>query len=209
MLDHLLDTPPGDRKARLFAAACCRQVWHLLDVRGRNAVEAVERYADGMASNEELASASLAAFGVYEAELGGAGAIDGPAGTAAYFLTRSAPLVGADGRLLPFDSVRKAVIQVVKTVRECRIAPGRVASLLRDTIGNPFRPVPLNPAWLTATVVSLAQQMYRSRDFSPMPILADAMQDAGCDNADILNHCRSDGLHVRGCWAVDLLMGKE
>jgi hypothetical protein len=77
-----------------------------------------------------------------------------------------------------------------------------------DLPRNPFRPVTLNPTWLTSTVLALAQQMYESRDFSPMPILADALQDVGCDNEDILNHCRQPGEHVRGCCCVDLLLGK-
>ncbi|WP_232069567.1 hypothetical protein [Gemmata massiliana] len=63
--------------------------------------------------------------------------------------------------------------------------------------------------WRTSTAVALAAQMYESRDFSAMPVLADALQDAGCDNADILNHCRGAGGHVRGCWVVDLVLGKE
>jgi hypothetical protein len=63
--------------------------------------------------------------------------------------------------------------------------------------------------WRTDTAVLLARQMYASRDFSAMPILADALQDVGCDNGGILNHCRSGGVHVRGCWVVDLILGKE
>jgi hypothetical protein len=82
------------------------------------------------------------------------------------------------------------------------------SALFRDIFGNPFRPTTLNPSWLTSTVLALAQQMYDSRDFSPMPILADALQDAGCDNEDILNHCRQPGEHTRGCFVVDLLLGK-
>ncbi|WP_246523278.1 hypothetical protein [Gemmata palustris] len=78
----------------------------------------------------------------------------------------------------------------------------------RDIFGNPFRPVVFSPSWRTSTVVALASQMYESRDFSAMPILADALQDAGCDSADILDHCRGPGPHVRGCWVVDLVLGK-
>ena len=74
---------------------------------------------------------------------------------------------------------------------------GSVARL-RDVVGNPFRPVAFDPAWRTDTAVLLARQMYESRDFSAMPILADALQDAGCDHDDILNHCRGPGPHVRG-----------
>ncbi len=79
----------------------------------------------------------------------------------------------------------------------------------RDIFGNPFRPVAFAPEWRTDTAIFLARQMYESRDFSAMPILADALQDAGCDNDDILNHCRGPGPHVRGCWVVDLVLGKE
>jgi hypothetical protein len=80
--------------------------------------------------------------------------------------------------------------------------------LLDDVFGNPFRNVRLNRKWLTSTVVTLARQMYDSRDFGAMPILADALQDAGCNSADILDHCCGPGSHVRGCWVVDLVLEK-
>jgi hypothetical protein len=83
------------------------------------------------------------------------------------------------------------------------------ANILRDVFGNPFRTVTIVPDLRTSTAVALAQQMYDSRDFSAMPILADALQDAGCDNADILDHCRGPGPHVRGCWVVDLVLDKK
>ncbi len=82
--------------------------------------------------------------------------------------------------------------------------------MLRDIFGNPFRPVALDPAWLTADVLALARGIYDERAFERMPILADALQDAGCDNSDVLNHCRGAAqVHVRGCWVVDLLLGKQ
>ncbi|VTR93107.1 Uncharacterized protein OS=uncultured bacterium PE=4 SV=1 [Gemmata massiliana] len=84
-----------------------------------------------------------------------------------------------------------------------------LSDLCRCVFGNPFRPVTGDPSWLTSTVLSLASQMYASRDFSPMPILADALQDAGCGSDDILTHCRGAGPHVRGCWVVDLILGKS
>jgi hypothetical protein len=97
--------------------------------------------------------------------------------------------------------------------RVCGQAPGpkpyRLA-VLRDIFGNPFCPVSFSPLWRTDAAVALAKGMYESRDFSAMPILADALQDAGCDSDDILNHCRDEkATHVRGCWVVDLLLGKE
>ena len=84
----------------------------------------------------------------------------------------------------------------------------RASHLARDIFGNPFRPAALDPSWLTSTVVTLARGIYEERAFDRMPILADALQDAGCDNEDVLNHCRGPGPHVRGCWVVDLVLGK-
>jgi hypothetical protein len=83
------------------------------------------------------------------------------------------------------------------------------ADLVRDLFGNPYQPVKIDTSWRTDTALSLARTMYENRDFSAMPILADALQDAGCDSEDILNHCRdSNATHVRGCWVVDLVLGK-
>jgi hypothetical protein len=85
------------------------------------------------------------------------------------------------------------------------------ARILRCILGNPFHPVVADPAWRTwndSTIPRLAQAVYDDRTFAALPILADALEEAGCDNADILAHCRSGGEHVRGCWVVDLLLGK-
>jgi hypothetical protein len=82
------------------------------------------------------------------------------------------------------------------------------AHAVRCVLGNPFRPVVFDPSWQTSTAVALARQMYDSRDFSGMPILADALQDAGCEDAAVLAHCRGPGPHVRGCWVVDLVLGR-
>jgi hypothetical protein len=85
--------------------------------------------------------------------------------------------------------------------------------LLHDLFGPlPFRPVSLDPAWLTwhdGLLVSMAQQMYESDDFTALPVLADALEEAGCHDQDILGHCRSGGEHVRGCWVIDRLTGRE
>jgi hypothetical protein len=83
------------------------------------------------------------------------------------------------------------------------------ADRLRELVGNPLRLATITSAWLTANVVSIAQAIYAERAFERMPILADALEDAGCTNADILEHCRGGGEHVRGCWVVDLVLGKS
>ena len=81
--------------------------------------------------------------------------------------------------------------------------------LIRDIFGNPFRPVAFDRGWRTDDVLGLARGVYEDRAFDRLPILADALQDAGCDSEDILGHCRFDSPHVRGCWVVDLVLGKE
>ena len=88
----------------------------------------------------------------------------------------------------------------------------QLPDLLRDVFGNPFRWTLLDPSWLAwndGTVHKIAQAIYDERAFDRLPILADALEDAGCDDADILRHCREPGEHVRGCWVIDLLLGKE
>ena len=89
---------------------------------------------------------------------------------------------------------------------EREVREARALVLLREVFGNPFEPVDFAP-WRTDTAVALARQMYDGRDFGAMPILADALQDAGCDNDEVLRHCRGEGPHVRGCWVVDGVLG--
>src|SRR5262249_4150650 len=86
---------------------------------------------------------------------------------------------------------------------------GAQAALVRDIFRCAFRPVPVVPGWLTTTSVAVAESISDVRAFHRLPILADALEDAACDNADILNHCRQQGVHVRGCWVVDLVLNKE
>jgi hypothetical protein len=114
---------------------------------------------------------------------------------AAYAFTHLASAVVGNGS--------DAALQMKATARDEQLA------LLRDVFGNPFRPVAFAPEWRTDTAVALARQMYDGRDFGAIPILADALQDAGCDSDDILSHCRNPGEHVRGCWVVDFVLGKE
>ena len=82
------------------------------------------------------------------------------------------------------------------------------ANLMRDIFGNPFRPVTLDPRWLSSTVLDLARTIYDERVFERMPILGDALMDSGCDSEEIIKHCQGTGPHVRGCWVVDLILGK-
>jgi len=81
--------------------------------------------------------------------------------------------------------------------------------MVQCVFGNPFRPVSVDPRWLTSTAVTLARTIYEDRSFDRLPILADALEEAGCDDPDVLAHCRSAGPHVQGCWVVDLVLGNE
>ena len=88
----------------------------------------------------------------------------------------------------------------------------QLAAFLRCIVGNPFTPTRLDPArlvWNSGTVVKIAQAIYEERRFADIPVLADALEEVGCDNTEILDHCRGPGPHVRGCWVVDLLLAKK
>jgi len=89
------------------------------------------------------------------------------------------------------------------------IPPQRQVQILRDVFGNPFRPASIAPFSLTLKVVALAHEIYDNYAFDRLPGLAEALKEAGCDNQEILDHCRAPGPHVRGCWVVDAVLGKE
>ena len=165
-------------------------------------MEIAERYADGRPPRPNCDAAYVEAFEV-EMSMRASGG------------TRDAKLEGAIGGAAnsAAEACHPAELAEGSEAREKRLTPlasstNQSPSSVRDIFGNPFRPVTFSPTWRTDTAVALARQMYESRDFSAMPILADALQDAGCDNDDILDHCRGDGPHVRGCWVVDLVLGK-
>jgi hypothetical protein len=211
MLDRLRGKS-SDRKVRLFACACCRRVWHLLpNEPSRNAVVVAEEYADGLRSRKDLKAARDAVNATIP-EADSDDLSPAPAGPSDW------ARMAANGTVWTCNYAKDdcAADTVARDARYA-VNPGERAEarsqchLLRDILGNPFRPAPLNPAWLTwreGTIPKLAEAIYADRAFDRLPILADALQDAGCDNADILNHCRGSGPHVRGCWVVDLLLGK-
>ena len=200
------------RKLRLFGCACCRRAWGwLTSENARTAVEVAERYADQEASEDEL-------FHAYETAMTIAPHTDPGWPDADPGRDETGRLKGASE--YPGFEAHQAVLNVsgrnfaytadlaVNAGESKQVEQAAQCHMLRCIVGNPFRPVAVDPAWLTSTVLALARPMYESRDFSPMPILADALQDAGCDNDDILAHCRSAGPHVRGCWVIDLVLGK-
>jgi hypothetical protein len=192
------------RKLRLLLVACARLVWGLIPVaEAREAAKVAERYADGHATEEERDRLSefLWSFPVRLVP-----------GTDSDFF-RTTPRQNYFAYLCAQLAVHRPTTGRITTratwtgARE--LTRAHQPRLLRDIFGSPFRTVSFSPGWRTETVIALAKQMYESRDFGAMPILADALQDAGCDSEDILGHCRGPGPHVRGCWVVDLVLGKE
>jgi hypothetical protein len=190
MLQFLRGTA-SDRKLRLFAVAVARLLWDRMNVEQRAAVEVGERLADGLATGEERLHHVNKLYEVYRA----GSPADPPAHMAA---TKTV------GCWKPGADVASHAGWVVAR----QATSDRQPALLRDIFGNPFRPVTVDPSWLTLPVVSLAEEIYPGRAFDRMPILGSALQEAGCGNADVRSHCRSECPHVRGCWAIDLLLGK-
>ena len=192
------------RKGLLLACAFCRQVWNLFtDERSRRAVELSELVADGLVQSTAWRQATLACFAAATE------ATNRREITKAAAASAGLALGGTKGDP---RSVASLVLSAAKHEFNAAAfaALGQaLADLTRDVLGNPFRSVTIERAWRSADVVGLAQSIYESRAFERLPILADALEDAGCDNADILNHCRQPGEHVRGCWVVDLILQKK
>jgi hypothetical protein len=199
----------SQRRFYLAAAGWARQVEHALSGERYHALIAlVEKFADGLIDLQEMSRAHREAEDDVIARclaLGNQGlslSVTSRRLAADYAAARAA--LPNDGWIAAVNALGDAG----RVGKRADMAP-RQMSLLRDIFGNPFRLVTLDPRWLTSTVVDLAQAIYNERAFERMPILADALMDAGCDSDDIIHHCRGDGPHVRGCWVVDLLLGKE
>jgi hypothetical protein len=205
----------SDRKLRLFGVACCRRVLHLvLPESLRSGVELAERYVDGLAQHDDLDSFCAAHrpdYNVSKASQEANSAVVQVCHVATSF----------DGSYAAYFSANHSSIAAAHHLNSLKEQPDEFIGpelgeleqveqmrLARDIFGNPFRPAAVEAGWRTEAVVGLALGMYDSRDFSPMPVQADALEDAGCANADILAHCRGDGPHVRGCWVVDAVLGK-
>jgi hypothetical protein len=194
------------RRALLFVCACERRMWDAPDCE-RDKVIAAERYADGQAPAEELVAARQA-LGIESTTLESITEMD----PLTYSIFESEDLADFAAHLV----ISEHEIHTVEDeeTRQSAFDTERAVQshLLRDIFGNPFRPVAVDPVWLTwrdGTVRRLAQMIYAERRFGDLPILADALEEAGCTDAAILGHCRGGGEHVRGCWVADLLLGKE
>jgi hypothetical protein len=223
----------SDRKLRLFAVACCNRINRLLSNRdSQEAIEFVKRHVEkGVVRRKGRPAIQRAAYkahaGTYHT------GVIGPEGIERAKCLIAATATGAACWALstdPNDAARlSSYYSAIAVGWEALVAsrpdsyadlpdsckrPEQIqqAALLRCIFGNPFRSVSIEPAalaWNDGTISKLAQTIYDDRRFEDMPILADALEEAGCNAADILTHCRSEGPHVRGCWAVDLILSKD
>src|ERR1043165_735643 len=196
MLEFLRDRA-SDRKLRLFAVACCRSLPYSKDDRFQHALEASEGYADGKTTKAALKRGRQGVRAARFALPANDPQVHGEWGV--YWLVEvAASENAADG--VGNEMQRLADQGILNLHSQVRSS---ICDLLRDLFGNPFRPITVEPAWRTSTVVSLAQVIYDERQFEGLPVLADALEEAGCTNPEILSHCRGSGPHVKGCWAVD------
>jgi hypothetical protein len=217
-LDLWETTKNQNRKWRLFAAACCdRAVKSLNDPRLGPVLLALEQYVDWEISWEEMKRIRKI-LSLIRKEIGlewvgkdeqlhfTASALDDATAKASQLALNSFMSVQ-----FAFASMGRGRKDETRRMHSYRAAEERVQlRLARDIFGNPFRPVAFDSRWRSSTAVGIAERMYESRDFGAMPILADSLQDAGCEDDAILSHCRDPKQnHVRGCWVVDLVLGKS
>jgi len=205
-----------ERKARLYMLACCRRhPEHITSAAVANMVKLLAaHYADLRKPDKPFDSPAIRK--AYTAlETYASSTQDSATRGLAFGVVAAAEPVSVMKRLneafpyLVFSCIHDVAVGVSPN-RENTKAESKVqAALLREVLGNSFQPVTPEPAWLTDTVLALARQIHESEDFTTMPILADALQDAGCENEAVLSHCRADEVtHVRGCWVLDSLLGK-
>lgn len=194
------------RKLRLFACACARWTWESPpDGRYLVAVETAERVADGEAPAEDLAAAYRAAR-----RLSIEWSREHPDDPRKFILIAPADAAAKS----PADAAFTAALDAgwesdADGWKSDSPRYAALAELARDVFGNPFRTTLFCPEWRTEAAVTLARQMYEARDFTEMPALAERLQEAGCDNQDILAHCRRPGPHVRGCVVVDMVLNRR
>jgi hypothetical protein len=209
----------SDRKGRLFACACARRLWgRFFDDRSREAIEVAERYADGLATPKERLHAFQRAG---DARKGKPGTGAGSRRLASAFKGPSYHAADLACATLYASSADAAAAVDHRTLATPLIGPGDKAALLRDIFGPlPFREVSVPAsvlAWNDGLVGKLAQATYEHRDLPAgtldpgrLAILADALLEVGCDDDEVLNHCREQGaVHVRGCWLIDLILSKD
>jgi hypothetical protein len=215
-----------ERCGVLFAVACCRSVWHLLpDEPSKRTVVVAEEYAAGLRGKDELLEAEQKAYEAAERLMEEMPDLGWRASPIFHAMWATASFTGAMSGRRPVSGAghstqyaiawEKAPQPSRRGEREAiqQFEAKRQWGWALDIFGNPFCPSPPLPAavlgWNDSTVRRLVEGIYEERAFDRLPILADALLDAGCDIEELIAHCRSGRQHVRGCWAVDLILGRS
>jgi hypothetical protein len=193
LLSYLRDRVSA-RKFRLFAAACCRRVWDLLpDESSRGLVGVLEQYADGLVGARDLEAARRVSM------------------NPAWYATECSRPDSAWNAAR--DTARAArCLRTLSTPAGEPVVRERQVPLLRCIVGNPFRPVSLERSWLAhagGAALALARSIDEDCRWSDLPFLGDVLEEAGCTDEGILSHCRETSEHARGCWVVDLVLGRQ
>jgi hypothetical protein len=210
--------PKRSRAFRLFNVACCYRVWPWLQrAESRRAVIVGEQYADGLVTDAERQEAFHAALilppgGMQPVSVAWEGrAVQPDAWLEVEAAGAASIAAGGDGMDDWYHYGGSARI-VARAWPDGAAERGAQAGWLRDIFGNPFRTAPaVKPAWLEwrdGVARKLAESIYDGREFNRLPLLADALEDAGCADVELLGHLRGPGVHVRGCWAVDSILLK-
>jgi hypothetical protein len=210
------------RKQRLFSVACCRLIWpSIVSDRSRGCVEVAERFADGRATGNDLQRAESEASAVWQTD-----AADDPL-FACLLVCRPSDeglwvcttTIGAVSKQRRTEASNPFDILGGRKRGACPSEEREQSRFVRCIFGNPFRHFAVEPAWLAwrdGAVGKMAHAAYDDRllpsghlDPARLAVLADALEEAGCSDAEVLGHLRGPGPHVRGCWVIDLLLGKE
>jgi hypothetical protein len=207
----------SDRKLRLFACACCRRIGHMIiNPQALNLLKVAEQFADQTAGDTERHDGRQLAQQLAQ----GKGITRAPTipkwerraiSTVYYALARNAGEAAVNSSQIAHDALiwRAGGHLSCDWRRIKNDEDAAQAHLLRDIFGNPFQPIAVDAKWRTPNVIALAQTIYEKQAFHLMPELDAALEQAGCTDAEVLAHCRQYGDHVRGCWLIDLLLGKE
>jgi len=214
LLDHVAHT--SVRKSRLFALACYQRAREYCAFReSRELALVVQRFVDEKATSVELDEAKRRLWNAIEESPVPDWVTDAREYRTYRYWPDKIPLRAAEDAVDTFAVAEAAIYIDTEHPRpereEAELHPA-LAAVVRDLFGNPFRPVTLDPAllgWNNEGAPRLAQSIYDEEAFDRLGELADTLAEAGCTNREVLDHCRSAGPHVRGCWVVDLLLGKS
>jgi hypothetical protein len=190
----------SNRKFRLFCCYCCRRIRHLLNDVGKQLVDDFEHRVAGLAT---AIPQSEVAVGNYENYLRNLDAYSAEynAGWGIWQMIRG----GAWAAALRIEEHTRKALPPAEWDQDASYQ----AFLIREIFGNPFRPRVIEPSWISPDVRQLAEFVYTEGDFKGLLLLSDALEEAGCDDLDMLAHLRNEGPHFRGCWALDKVLGYE